>query len=148
VIIYPQLRAIDVADYILKRQGSMTAMKLEKLVYYSQVWSIVWTERELFRERIEAWSNGPVIPSLYRLHRGRFKVAAGFFGGNPARLSDEQCDVVNRVLAVYGDKDPQWLSNLTHLEKPWLEARQGLGRDERGSSVITRESILNYYANL
>jgi uncharacterized phage-associated protein len=70
MMIYPQLRAIDVADYILKHLGSMTAMKLEKLVYYSQVWSLVWTERELFRERIEAWANGPVIPSLYRLHRG------------------------------------------------------------------------------
>jgi uncharacterized phage-associated protein len=148
MIIYPQLRAIDVADYILKRKGSMTAMKLEKLVYYSQVWSLVWTERELFREKIEAWANGPVIPSLYRLHRGRFKVVPGFFGGNPARLSDEQRDVVDRVLDFYGDKDPQWLSNLSHMEKPWIEARKGLAPDDRSANVITKEKIIEYYSSL
>lgn len=148
MIIYPQLRAIDVADYILKRLGSMTAMKLEKLVYYSQVWSLVWTERPLFRERIEAWANGPVIPSLYRLHRGCFKVTPGFFGGNPAKLSDEQRDVINRVLSFYGDKNPQWLSNLTHMETPWVNARKGLKFGERGESTITEAAILEYYTSL
>jgi len=148
MIIYPQLRAIDVADYILKRKGSMTAMKLEKLVYYSQVWSLVWTEKELFRERIEAWANGPVVPSLYRLHRGHFKIGPGFFEGNPARLSEEQRDVINRVLAFYGDKDPQWLSNLSHMEKPWQSAREGLAPGERGGNTITKESIIEYYSSL
>ena len=28
----------DVAAYILDRQGDMTAMKLQKLVYYCQAW--------------------------------------------------------------------------------------------------------------
>jgi hypothetical protein len=37
--------ARDVAAYILSRQGRMTAMKLQKLVYYSQAWSVVWDER-------------------------------------------------------------------------------------------------------
>lgn len=142
------IRAIDVADYILKRKGSMTAMKLEKLVYYSQVWSLVWTERELFRERIEAWANGPVVPSLYRLHRGHFKIGPGFFNGNPDRLKEDQRDVINRVLGFYGDKDPQWLSNLTHLEAPWQKARAGVNIGERCGAEITRESIIEYYSSL
>lgn len=142
------VRAIDVADYILKRRGSMTAMKLEKLVYYSQVWSLVWTEKELFRERIEAWANGPVVPSLYRLHRGHFKISPGFFEGNPGRLNDEQRDVIDRVLSFYGEKDPQWLSNLTHMEKPWQDAREGLAPGERGGNTITKESIMEYYSSL
>jgi len=126
----------------------MTAMKLEKLVYYSQVWSLVWTEKQLFRERIEAWANGPVVPSLYRLHRGHFKIGPGFFNGSPARLNDEQRDVINRVLNFYGDKDPQWLSNLTHLEKPWKSARSGIAPGERSGSEITKESIVEYYSSL
>lgn len=145
---YPSVRAVDVADYILKRKGSMTAMKLEKLVYYSQVWSLVWTERELFRERIEAWANGPVIPSLYRLHRGYYKIGPGFFKGEPTKLSDEQKDVIKRVLNFYGDKDPQWLSNLTHMELPWKNARSGLNPGERCANVITKESIVEYYTSL
>lgn len=141
-------RAVDVADYVLSRLGSMTAMKLQKLVYYCQVWSLVWTEHELFSEHIEAWANGPVVRSLYNKHRGHFKVGKGFFGGEIERLSSEQRDVVHRVLSFYGAKDPQWLSNLTHLESPWKDARSGLMPGERGDSVITNEAIVEYYSSL
>ena len=126
----------------------MTAMKLQKLVYYSQVWSLVWTEKELFRERIEAWANGPVIPSLYRLHRGVFKVSAGFFEGQIGRINDGKREVIDKVLKFYGDKDPQWLSNLTHMEKPWIDARKGLAIGERGANTISKESIVEYYSSL
>ena len=44
----------DVAACILKQKGPMTAMKLQKLLYYSQAWSLVWDEKPLFPERIEA----------------------------------------------------------------------------------------------
>jgi len=52
----------------------MTAMKLQKLAYYSQAWSLVWDEKALFPEKIEAWANGPVVRALYDRHRGMFKV--------------------------------------------------------------------------
>ena len=38
----PQIQVFDVAAYILEKIGSMTTMKLQKLVYYSQAWSLVW----------------------------------------------------------------------------------------------------------
>lgn len=46
----------DVAAYVLDKLGVMTTMKLEKLCYYSQAWSLVWDERRLFPERFEAWA--------------------------------------------------------------------------------------------
>src|SRR5689334_5878093 len=55
----------DTAAFILKVHGPVSAMKLEKLVYYCQAWSLVWDERPMFSERIEAWANGPVCPDLY-----------------------------------------------------------------------------------
>src|SRR5258708_570857 len=58
----------DVAAYILGKCGPMTAMKLQKLVYYSQAWGLVWDERPLFAEQIEAWANGPVVRDLYDKH--------------------------------------------------------------------------------
>lgn len=42
----------DVAAYILQKHGRMTTMKLQKLVYYSQAWSLVWDEKPLFQERM------------------------------------------------------------------------------------------------
>ena len=54
----------DVAAMILNEQGAMTAMKLQKLVYYCQAWHLVWDEECLFPERIEAWANGPVVRAI------------------------------------------------------------------------------------
>jgi len=65
----------DVALAILQKHGPMTAMKLQKLVYYCQAWHLVWEGRPMFRERIEAWASGPVVPELYEAHRGKFMVS-------------------------------------------------------------------------
>ena len=141
-------RAIDVADYILQKLGTMSAMKLQKLVYYSQAWALAWTEKPLFSDEIEAWANGPVVRSLYAKHRGQFSIGRGFFKGEPARLSDDQEDVVNRVLKHYGPKDPQWLSSLTHMESPWKDARQGVKDGDPSNAIITKEAMLEYYSGL
>jgi hypothetical protein len=71
-----------------------TAWKLQKLVYYSQVWSLVWNERPLFNERIEAWANGPVVPDLYQLHRGSFLVTR-IPGGNPKAIDKDGAETID-----------------------------------------------------
>ena len=64
----------DVAAAILDRCGSMTAMKLEKLVYYCQCWHLARAGQALFSDPIEAWKQGPVVPALYQKHRGTYTV--------------------------------------------------------------------------
>jgi uncharacterized phage-associated protein len=139
--------AEDVAQYILERRGEMTAWKLQKLVYDSQAWSLVWDEKPLFPERIEAWANGPVIPDLYRIHRGSFTVSK-VSSGNPKRIDQEGAETIDAVLRYYGDKSSQWLSDLTHREAPWRDARNGVADGERGNAVITHGALADYYGNL
>lgn len=139
--------AHDVAAYILQKRGEMTAMKLQKLVYYAQAWALVWDEEPLFKERIEAWANGPVVPALYDRHRGLFKVSS-WKDGDPDRLTPAHKKTIDAVLKYYGSRTSQWLSDLTHREEPWLEARQGLGLGERGSAVISHASMAEYYGGL
>ena len=141
--------ALDVAAYILHKLGGMTAMKLQKLVYYSQAWSLVWDETVLFKEKIEAWANGPVVRELFELHRGRFRVSQETFaGGDPDKLAAEQKETVDAVLEYYGEKSSQWLSDLTHMEDPWKLARRGLADDQRGDREITLDSMMEYYSGL
>ena len=40
--------AFDVAAYILEKKGEMTTLKLQKLVYYAQAWSLVWGRETSF----------------------------------------------------------------------------------------------------
>ena len=135
----------DVAAYILDQQGPMSAMKLEKLAYYSYAWHLVWDEERLFDARIEAWANGPVVRELYREHRGKFMID-GWPRGNPQALTPSEQETVRAVLDYYGDKSPAWLSELTHKEAPWHDARRGLAPGERGELPITDESMAEYYS--
>ncbi len=139
--------AHDVAAYILQKKGEMTAMKLQKLVYYSQAWSLVWDEEPLFKNRIEAWTNGPVVPSLYRLHRGQFKVDS-WPEGDPSKLTARERKTVDAILDYYSDKPSQWLSDLTHREQPWLEARKDLQPGDPSTRPISLAAMAEYYGSL
>lgn len=138
----------DVAAYILEKNGPMSAMKLQKLVYYSQAWHLVWEDEPLFPQRIEAWANGPVCPDLYDAHRGQFSVSS--ISGKPERLKKDEKSSINAVLKFYGGKDAQYLSDLTHAEDPWRKARASAGVDERDrcNAVVTPESMMEYYSSL
>ena len=137
----------DVACYILKKHKPLTAMKLQKLVYYCQAWALVWDEKPLFRERIEAWANGPVVPELYNEHKGVFQVWSNGKGKSKNLTKDEK-ETIDAVLAVYGDKSSQWLSDLTHQEAPWKEARVGLSPGTRSNREIKRAAMAEYYESL
>lgn len=137
----------DVASFILKKHGTMTAMKLQKLVYYCQAWSLVWDEKPIFREKIVAWANGPVAPALYTLHRGVFKLSS-WRHGNSQKLNGDAKDTIDGVLNFYGDKTAQWLSDLTHEETPWRDARAGIAPGEAGNSEIKHSAMAEYYGSL
>ena len=139
----------DVAAYILQVLGPVTHMKLQKLVYYAQAWSLVWDESPIFNDRIEAWANGPVVPKLFARLKGKFKVAkTDLRAGDPNKLDPTQKETLRLVIDFYGPKSSQWLSDLTHMEDPWKDARAGLAPGERGSNEITTDTMAWYYGSL
>ncbi len=139
----------DIAQYILTKLGSMTTWKLQKLCYYCQAWSLVWDDKPIFEQRIEAWANGPVVPELYKIHRGQYQISH-VDGGDISKLSKTQKETVEAVLGLYGEKSSAWLSALTHREKPWQQARErdGLGLGERGNAEIFLADMIEYYEGL
>lgn len=143
---------IDVAKYILERKGAMSTMKLQKLCYYSQAWTLAWDEVPLFQEDFQAWANGPVCRELFDFHRGQFLISADDLPQlcGKHNLLITECETIDKVLDFYGDKEGHWLSELTHKERPWKEARQKANAlpGDSCSEVITKESMADYYAGL
>lgn len=125
-------------------------MKLQKLCYYGQAWSLVWDEKALFPERIEAWANGPVCPDLYAVHRGLFEVEVPTLEGrgDSGVFSADERATLDAVLDGYGSKSSHWLSELTHAEQPWRDARSGLRPGDRGCAEITHSAMAEYYGSL
>lgn len=141
--------AIDVASYVLELTGNVTTMKLQKLVYYAQARYLVLSGAPLFGDRIEAWANGPVAPSLFRAHSGKYVVGKGSLDGLgfSSNLSQSQRSAVERVVGLFGGYSGEQLRELTHKEDPWVDARGGLEDGERCNREITVEAIRRFYAS-
>ena len=139
----------DVAKYILSEKGEMSTWKLQKLCYYSQAWSLAWTEEPLFQEEFEAWANGPVCPELFHEHKGMFMCSKkNLSKGNPDNLSEDQKDTINIVLNDYGQMEPYELRELTHMEDPWKKARGSLAEGASCNNVIPKGYMGAYYGSL
>lgn len=138
----------DTAKYILDKCGTMSTMKLQKLCYYAQAWSLVWDDAPLFDEDFQAWANGPVCSKLFFKTQGKYSVKAEDETGGEGNLSAEQKYTIDKVVEYYGEHDAQWLSQLTHMEDPWIQARAGMPAGAGCENVITKESMAMYYDGL
>lgn len=145
------LNVFDVASYIVEELGTVTTMKLQKLVYYCQAWSLAWDEDVLFPEKFQAWANGPVCKELFDLHKGLFTINSSAMFNQKLSGNDftqDQKDTIDSVIEYYGDKSPTWLSDLTHSELPWIEARGDCQEGAYCSNCISEDTMQQYYAGL
>ncbi len=141
-------KVIDVAKLLCERLGQIDAYKLQKLTYYCQAWNLVFNNKVLFSERIEAWAAGPVCPALYGKHRGQYLVDISSFGaGNSEDLTKEEKDTIDFVIRSYGKHDGLRLSYLSHTESPWQDARKRAGVEDGAacSEEITTDDMLKFY---
>lgn len=143
---FPMATVHDIAAYILARLSPMSAMKLQKLVYYAQAWMLVEWDEQLFEAPILAWAHGPVVYELFERHRGRFVVRS--WDGDASQVQPHQRDMIDRVLARYGPLSAEDLSALTHSEQPWLQARGGLPDDTRGYRKISADAMRAFYGRM
>lgn len=123
-----RLTAQDVADYFLVlgsdeyADESVSNLKLQKLCYYAQGFSLALQDRPLFDEEIVAWRHGPVVRELWDVYgangaRGIEKPESWDF----SRFSPEDRDVMNEVYEVFGQYSAWKLRDMTHDEPPWKE---------------------------
>ncbi|GGN29502.1 putative phage-associated protein [Actinoplanes campanulatus] len=134
----------DVASAIVQRLGGMTAMKLEKLVYYCQGWHLARHHRTLFGEPIEAWRQGPVVRDLYDHHRRRYTISSWPWGDDDALTPAERA-TVQWVTTEYGRFSAVELSRMTHHELPWKAARGALPDHAPSSEHLSIELMKSYF---
>ena len=140
----------DVAAYILKSlNNSVTTMRLQKLLYYCQGWHLAWDAEKLYDAEIQAWANGPVVRDIYDRHRGRYSIEPPWpEHGDPAALNQDESATVDAVLETYGDWSADQLSQTTHSEPPWREAREGLPATARSDVPIDTDVMQDYFIGL
>ena len=60
--------AQDMAE--MQMGDAMTNLRLQKMLYFAQGWSLARHGKPLFEEPIEAWQYGPVVPVCYGWYNG------------------------------------------------------------------------------
>lgn len=105
---------LDIAEYILQRKPDVSTLKLQKLCYYAQAWSLVWDGEPLFGEQVQAWMNGPGVRELRDVHKGDFSVRS--VGGGADNLRPEARETVDAVLDAYGGMPHEMWDNPAHIE--------------------------------
>jgi len=79
-----------------------------------------------------------VAADLWQATRENFRIH-DVPGGHAGALDANQQSTVDGILAFYGKRDAQWLSDLTHMEDPWKTAYA------RGQNT---EVLSEYYSSL
>ncbi|OTA26041.1 hypothetical protein B9G54_06180 [Alloscardovia macacae] len=137
----------DVAAYVLERCDTMTTMKMQKLVFYSQAEFLTHYDYPLFAEDFQAWRGGPVCVELFQAHRHRFLIRPGELPlpENAQGLTTTEKEVINRVCDVLSLLSGNQLSERTHAEDPWKNMRVGLEPRQNSDRIISKESMREYY---
>lgn len=133
--------ALAVANYILTHCQGITNLKLQKMLYFVQGFALAEWGEPLFTDEIQAWTYGPVVPSVYEQYMD--------FGSRPiTRLAPSELLDAPRIRAFL---DPilesmvkytsVQLVAMTHRAgTPWsITWDGGLGRFKRIPFELIRE---------
>lgn len=145
----PNVSALDVARYLLHLSESeeepdhLSNLRLQKLLYYAQAWSLANRDQPLFRDEIEAWTHGPVVRKVYAQFAD---CQGGLISGpvGPFHLSEGDREFVRSVWEAYREFSATALRNMTHAEDPWRLAYRGPNQGQP-PGIITQESMREYF---
>jgi uncharacterized phage-associated protein len=136
--------AEQIAMYLLtlptQEDNDISNMKLQKLCYYAQgLITAMRGGQRIFKEDICAWDHEPVVPVLYH----KYKV----YGSQPVpvvtdfvkeQISTHDRQALDDIYEYYGQYSPWRLRNMTHEEKPWVDAY-------KGNKIITITALVDFF---
>lgn len=126
----------------------ITNMKLQKLLYYSQGYSLAQNNSAIFSEKIEAWGKGPVVPSIYttyaayKTNTNKLPALSLEVDFDFDSFTSKENELLISIWATYGKYDGDQLSNLTHSEDPWIE---NYYVENQGHHEISIEELKAYF---
>lgn len=138
----------DIADFFIELaqyddNDTITNMRINKLLYFSQAWYMVRYNTPLFDEEFEAWDFGPVVPCIYQKYKSKgknniSKVSDGF---SADIFSENEIMTLLDVAKYYGQFSTSSLVARTHTKgTPWANVYK-----KGENNIINKESILLYF---
>ena len=155
---------LDVARYVInysnERGYGVSNLKLQKLLYFIQAYFLTATDdkRPCFKDKIEAWDFGPVVPNAYHEFKqygsGNIPAIDSYIvfdreniwnthreAYNPNVITLNDRNMIASVVDEFSRYSASGLVDLTHRQAPWRDAYQRFGNSE-----ITIDAIRGYFS--
>lgn len=142
-----------ISDYIIHVVEDVTPLALQKILYYMQGINCAVNKKLLFDMECYAWPHGPVYEDVYHKYKE--------YRYNPIKpntrfnmemfneeISEKEKIVIDMVINTFGSYSGKFLENITHKETPWIIARGDARVDEHIDTIITNESICEYFCDM
>lgn len=145
-----KLEAQILADYILQKYGTMSHLKLQKLIYYCDAYHLAYFDEELIPQSFEAWVHGPVCRDVFNNLKD-FSVLHSDINSESEKInitekiSSEQLEIITDVLNELSKWTGLELESATHREQPWIDARKGYAPSDRCEVKISKETMRDFY---
>ena len=154
-------RVLDVCRFVInysnEKDYGVSNLKLQKLLYFIQVYFLVKGKKPCFIEKIEAWDFGPVVPVAYHefkqygstdippVNKFRYVDEEATWDSSVHEYDDNHIDdddkklikLVVDKLSGYSATD---LVKITHLQAPWKNAYVPYKNND-----ITIEAMRSYF---
>lgn len=114
----------------------ITNLKLQKLLYFVQSFSLLIFGKRAFKEKIYAWPYGPVVKDVYENYKQNH--ANEIVSINQSKnISRGLFKIIEEVVECYGSFEATKLIDFTHEEEPW--------KNTNLNDEIDIELIKNYF---
>lgn len=147
-----QYSALDVAKYIIylasqnvidevkgeKLYEGITNLKLQKILYFVQVFYLVKQDKPLFTDNIQAWQYGPVEYEVYKQYK-KFQSNPIIKVKNTSVITEQDKKFIEEIWDTFGKYSTTKLIGITHAHTPWQEAYK------TSDQIISNKSLQDYY---
>ncbi len=150
---YSKVSASDVANYFISLSykddevdvdihEGITNLKLQKMLYFAQAAHLALHDKELFKDKIEAWKYGPVVPVVYHNFQ-QYKNQPLPRPLNIPKFHPEIKVFLDGIWELFDKYSAVELMHITHQHKPWKVAyRKGENKE------ITLQALRDYYKGI
>lgn len=117
-------------------------MKLQKLLFFAQLISLVKNNKLLFDDQFCAFENGMVMENVRLKYKNNLDELLNY---KRNELNDEELEVLELTKNIYGSENADTLSNMTHQFEYWKKYLQ-ISNDQfnfknKNKSIIPNEEL-------
>ena len=146
--------ALDFAKHFINREYDHPRntfdgnMKLQKMLYFSQLIHLATRGEKLFEDNMYAFKNGTVIESVRQRYRNNTIEFIHESSQSEIAFNEPEMESVSLAERIFGDLDAQTLSDLNHQQRSWISCFERSKDDfvdgyyHKELSVIEAEDIM------